>query len=80
MSTAFAQSPFWQSSSDTGSQTVVIDTNNETTSAAAVDEDGPQGDSVKAVENVSPPAKGAEVRNTFGELVGWLDLDLTLAP
>jgi len=41
LSTDFAQSPFGPSSSDTGPQTVVIDTDtdNGTTSAATVDED-----------------------------------------
>ncbi|KAE9534336.1 hypothetical protein AGLY_008426 [Aphis glycines] len=52
---------------------VVVDTID--TAEAVDDEDGPKGDyAANAVtEKVSQPAKGPEVRNTFGDLVGWLD-------
>jgi len=57
---------------------VVDDTDTETTSV--YEETGPQGDCVKAVvDKFSPPANGAEIRNPFGELVGWLDAGETPA-
>jgi len=41
--------------------------------STATSEEGPLGDVARDVNERSTPAKGPEVFNTFGELVGWLD-------
>ncbi|CAI6376357.1 unnamed protein product [Macrosiphum euphorbiae] len=40
----------------------------------------PLGDAVQDVNEERTPAKGAEVFNRFGELVGWLDPGAKSAP
>ncbi|CAI6363619.1 unnamed protein product [Macrosiphum euphorbiae] len=41
--------------------------------STATSEGGPLGDAVQDVNEERTPAKGAEVFNRFGDLVGWLD-------
>ena len=58
----------------------VIDTSCSSGTPAAVDENDGPSDDKKLVEDqcvVLEPAKGPEVKNSFGEIVGWLRLDET---
>lgn len=68
-STAFTLSPCGPSSSTAAADVVSLLVSMTTVCDPVSDEDCQKGDCAKAVDNISPPVKDAEVRNTFGKLL-----------